>query len=392
MAAKSYILFPVVLIGLLFVSSVGLASGQTQSPHAGEVQEYSRQAALALRDNQPDAAAQAYGAILKIDPNNIDARANLGVVDLSQGKWEQAADEFRRVLKLQPSLWKAQALLGICEQNLGHTSESSRLFEASFPNLQDTRLRIKVGLELTEIWRQGDELQKASEVVGQMLELDSTNVDVLYAAYRVHASLAAQAIDALALSSPDSAQLHRALAEHQMNEGHLVGAIAEYKKALQSGVASAGLHYELGEALLLYSHMESSLAEAQKEFENALALDPGDAGSECKLGEIELSRSNSQTAQGHYAHALKLQPESVCAKLGLAGLLTDQGKSAEASGYLESAVRSAPYNSEAHHRLGVLYREMGRKEDADRELKAFEELHKVQSQLQQALQSGAASQ
>jgi Flp pilus assembly protein TadD len=55
-------------------------------------------------------------------------------------------------------------------------------------------------------------------------------------------------------------------------------------------------------------------------------------------------------------------------------------------------VRSAPYNSEAHHRLGVLYREMGRKEDADRELKAFEELHKVQSQLQQALQSGAASQ
>ena len=81
-----------------------------------------------------------------------------------------------------------------------------------------------------------------------------------------------------------------------------------------------------------------------------------------------------------------MNPDSVCANLGLASILTDQGENSEALSYLESAVRLDPFNSEARHRLGMLYRQIGRKEDADRELKAFEDLQRAQSQLQKALQ------
>ena len=381
-----HILFLIVIFSFLFASSTKFTSGQTQSVRSSEIREYSEQASKALKDNQLDVAAHAYLAILQIDPVNVDARANLGVVAMSKGNWAAAADEFRSALKLQPDLWKAKALLGMCEQNLGHVPEANKLFSESFPNLQDSHLRITIGLKLLDFLRQEGELQKAVSVMSQMEELDPTNVDVLYAAYRVHSQLAAQAIDSLAQVSPDSVQLHRALAERLVSQGQLVAAIAEYKKALQKGASSQALHYELGKTLLAYSHLESSLAEAQNEFENALALNPADTESECRLGQIELWRSSPQKAYEHYARASKVNPDSVCANLGLASILTDQGENSEALSYLESAVRLDPFNSEARHRLGMLYRQIGRKEDADRELKAFEDLQRSQSQLQKALQ------
>lgn len=72
----------------------------------------------------------------------------------------------------------------------------------------------------------------------EMEKVDPTNLDVLYAAYRVHSQLAAQAIDSLAGVSPDSVQLHRALAERLVSQGQLVAATAKYEKALKKGASS----------------------------------------------------------------------------------------------------------------------------------------------------------
>lgn len=143
-----------VIFSFLFASLANFASGQTQSVRSSEIREYSERASKALRDNQLDAAANAYLAILQIDPLNVGARANLGVVAMSKADWAAAADEFRSALKLQPDLWKAKALLGMCEQNLGHLLEAKKLFSDSFPNLQDSNLRITIGLQLLDLWRQ----------------------------------------------------------------------------------------------------------------------------------------------------------------------------------------------------------------------------------------------
>lgn len=377
-----------VLIGyismLLLMSSLGF--GQATVPHAAEVKKYVEQAQQALKEKRPDAAAQAYRAILKIDPANVEARANLGVVAMVRGDWAGAAAELQKALKLQPSHWKVQALLGLCDLHLGRLPEATKLLSGSFPHLEDLKLRLEAGLQLVEVWYQSGELEKASSVLSQLQQLYPANAAVLYAAYRLHSDMAFQAIDSLALAAPDSSQLHRALAEHMVNDGHVQEAIAEYRKALENSPGLAGVHYELGEALLADSHLEPSLAKAQAEFESALALNPSDARPQCKLGKIELWRSSLKTAFDHYARALALNPEIVCAKLGLAGLLIDEGKTQEALGYLQSAARSEPYNAEVRHRLAVLYRSLGQNQDADRELSAFQELEKVQSQRQKALQ------
>ena len=371
-----------VAIVFLFISH---AVGQVRNSHAADIREYLEKGQTALKDNRPDEAAQAYRAILKIDPANVDARADLGIVAMVRGNWTEAAQELQTALKLRPSHQRVQALLGLCEVHLGKREDARKLLSSSFPHLDDPKLRREVGLQLFELSYQDGEFQKSNTVIGQLQELYPTDAAVLYLAYRVHTDLAFQAIDSLALAAPDSAPLHRALAEHMVNEGHAQEAIAEYRKALESGPGIAGVHYELGEALLAYSHLEASLAEAQKEFEAALLLNPTDARSECKLAEIELWRSSSTTAFDHYGRALKLNPELVCAKLGLAGLLIEEGKAQQALEYLQSAALADPYNAQVHHRLAVLYRGMGQNQEAEKELSAFQELEKVQSQLQKAL-------
>lgn len=310
-----------VIVVILLISQ---GEGQATASHAAEIRKYLEQGQTALKDNRPEEAAQAFRAILQIDRVNVDARADLGIVAMAQGNWTEAAEELQEALKLRPSDPRIQGLLGLCKLHLGKRKEASQLLTASFPRLDDPKLRRETGLQLFELWYQDGELQKADTVIGQLQELNSDDAAVLYAAYRVHSDLAFQAVDALALVAPDSAPLHRALAEHMVNEGHAQDAIAEYRKALQIAPGIAGVHYELGEALFANSHLEASLAQAQKEFEDALRLNPSDARSECKLADIELWRSNSATAFDHYTRALELDPEIMCANLGLAGLLIEQ--------------------------------------------------------------------
>jgi tetratricopeptide (TPR) repeat protein len=383
-----------VVLGVTMACGVGmpvLLHGQASSRDSAEIRNYFQEAVRALQANEPAVAVRAYRAILKIDPKNVDALANLGSVAFVQKDWEEAAREFHKALELQPSLWKAEALLGLCELHLGHNSEAVKLLSESFPHLDEPKLHLEAGMQLAELLFQEGEFAQASAIIGDLRNLNPENIAVLYAAYRIYSDQTLQALNSMALVGPDSAQLHLALAEHLVNEGHLEDAIAEYRKAVELNPDMEGLHYELGEALLLESHMEAGLTKAQQEFERALVLNPADARAECELGRIDLWRADSSAAYVHYVRAQKLNPSSTCANLGLAELLTDEGKTQEALSHLQAAAQSDPYDPDTRHRLSNAYRDLGLKEAADRELKAFQELRTVRDSLKKVYEQALPS-
>jgi tetratricopeptide (TPR) repeat protein len=346
------------------------------------------QAQRALQANQPDAAARAYQAVLKLDPENIEARANLGVVAMSTGDWKKAAENLQAALKLQPAQSKVQALLGLCEMNLGSSGEGQRLLSAAFPKLDDPKLKRKVGMMLLDVDFQNGEYDKASAILASLKEIDPGDPTISYAAFRVYSELAYQAIASLAINSPGSAELHSALAEHLVNDGRTAAAITEYRKALSISPDLPGLHFELGQAIIAESHLDASLVEAQHEFESSLRLNPMNARCECQLAEVELLRSNSVEASLHYAQALKIDPKASCAKAGLAAQLIDEGKEQQALEYLQAAVRGDPDNAQFHYRLGVLYRRLGNKEEAAKEMEKFKQLREMKDDLQRSLHPG----
>src|SRR4051812_17544443 len=101
-----------ILAGSVVVLMAAIPVFCQSSPSVEQLQLHSRQAQEYLKSNRPDLAAREFSAIVALDPNNVDARGNLGVLLFFQGDFKNAAQQLRSALQLQPTLWKVQALLG----------------------------------------------------------------------------------------------------------------------------------------------------------------------------------------------------------------------------------------------------------------------------------------
>ena len=347
-----------------------------QSPLSSQVRSHYEQAQSDLKANRPEDAAREFQAILKLEPNNAGVRANLGMIAFTQANYQEAADNFRLALKVRPQLWNAQALLGLTELHLGATNDAQHRLEEAFSHLEDTNLRVQVGTSLVQLDYEMGKLDEALSATDTLIKLAPKNPDVLYMMYRLHSTLAANALATLAKLGPDSARLHEVLAESHANDDDFSGAISEYQRALELDPKLPGLHFEIGEAILRNGVDEASQQKAEKEFVLALTENPHDPHSEFELGQIGFMRSNLPEALKHYSRAVELQPAFVDAQLALGKVLNEMHQPQEAVKHLIAAIQLDPENSSAHYQLSQSYRSLNQRDDANREMKTFMELRK----------------
>jgi tetratricopeptide (TPR) repeat protein len=349
-----------------------------QTTPGAQIRMHYERAQKDLQANQPEDAKLEFQAILKLDPNNAEAHANLGLIAFAGANYEAAAADLRAALKIRPSMWNAQAFLGLSEMRLGANSEARQSLESAFAHLEDKNLRIRVGTALVQLDYEAGTMENAVNTATTLEKLAPEDPDVLYIVYRTHAALAERALSTLAKADPNSARLHEVLAESHATDGDFPNAISEYEKALAIDPALPGVHFELGQAILRNKTDEESRQRAEQQFQAALAENPYDAHSEYELGEIDSLRSNWQDALQHYSRAAQLQPNMVDAQVGMGKVLTQLGQPDEAIKHLQEAVRLDPDDASAHYRLAQVYRALKRDEDAQREMNAFRALHKSQ--------------
>jgi tetratricopeptide (TPR) repeat protein len=369
-----------VIVSVVFTVPSLLLS-QVTTGKQQQVESHSAQAREFLKSNRPDLAAREFAAILAVDPNNADAHANLGVLIFFQGGDNaKAASELRSALKLRPDLWKIQALLGLCEKRLGQNESARTHLEQSFPHLDEEKLRVQTGMELAELYYAANDLDKAASVVGVLRRLRPEDPDILYTAHRIYSDLADETMLSVAMTAPDSARMRQLMGNEMARRGNIDGAIAQYRQALKINAQLPGVHFQLAE-MLRASSSESDRAQAEKEYEGALAYNPLDAKSECRLGEIAIERSDLKGALARYSRAVELQPDDADANLGLARALMQTGQSDKAEHCLVRAAASEPFDPAIHMRLATLYRESGRAKDAARELAEFQRLKNLKERL-----------
>jgi tetratricopeptide (TPR) repeat protein len=349
-----------------------------QATQSAQIRSHYEQAQRDLQANRPQDATLEYQAILKLDPNNAEAHANLGLIAFASADYEAAATELHAALKIHPSMWQAQAFLGLSEMQLGATSETAQLLQSAFAHVEDKKLRVRVGKALVQLNSETGNIEDALNTATVLEKLAPDDPDVLYMVYRTHSALAERALATLAKIDPNSARLHEVLGESHAGENDFSSAITEYEKALAIDPALPGVHYELGEAILRNKSDEDSRQRAQKEFEAALKENPDDAHSEYQLGEIEFQRSHWKDAMQHYSRAAQLQPNLVDAQVALGSVLSQLGQPEEAVKHLLLAVQLDPDNATAHYRLSQVYRALKRDDDARREMNSFLALHKSQ--------------
>jgi Tfp pilus assembly protein PilF len=354
-----------------------------------------QRAQAALKANDQTAAAEQFRAVLKLDPSNAEAHANLGAIAFFHGDCPVAEKEFRGALHAAPSLTKAQALLAVCEKRLGEPSAQADL-ASTFAKLDDVKVRTQVGIELADFYYQRGDLGQTASVLYTLSTINPDNVDILFFEQRVYSELASSALDKLALLAPDSARMEQLIAERLINAGDLKGATSHYRKALQINPKLAGMHFELAESLMEGSpnNLETQ-KEATSELDAAIKVDGDSSKVEAELGRIAMLQSDLDGSFSHYRRAYQLNPEDPLAEIGLAELLKQQHKPEEAAKYLRMAIASDPLNAEAHYKLSLVDRELHLDEEQKNELKIFGEIRatkdKIKLLYQQMNPQGAGS-
>lgn len=369
---------------LLFLTAAPSFS-QAAPTHAApsrqaQLKHHSRLAQQYLADRQPDLAIPELKAVVALDPKNLDARANLGVLLFFKGEYADAAPQLRAALKLQPNLWKIQALLGMSELRLGRQPEGRQDLEAAFPHLQDEKIKMQVGQALIGSYTSTGDLAQAATIVSALLKLEPTNTGLLYTAFRLHSDLTDEAILTMAMTAPDSADMHQMMARVLVREGDSAAAIKNYREAIRINPKTAALHFELAQLLWATDTVDGQ-KEAVAEYKTALELNPSDEKSESQLARIAAQNGDTKEALADYSKAVEMQPDDAVALTGLAGVLISQQQQTKALPLLERAVQLDPTSAAAHFRLSTLYRNAGRTDDAKRELAEYLKYKKMQSDL-----------
>jgi len=366
---------------LVFAIYSILATSQEPSVH-DQVALHGQKAQQFLRANQPDRAIPEFRSILALEPGNVDALGNLGVLLYFQGDYAGAIPQLQTALKFDPSLWKIQALLGIAQRRTGDSAGSMSNLEQAFPKLEDRDIQIEVGMELVEMYVNREELEKASHVLQLLHEKFPTDVGVLYASYRLYSDLAGEAMLSLSLVAPHSAQLHQLMAHELARQGQLDAAIQRYKEAVKINPNLPGLHFELAEALNA-SGVKQNKDEAKKEYEAALSVSKFDEKSECRLGAMAYDAGDLNESLAHYSEALRLQPDEVDANLGMAKVRIEMKETEKARAFAEHAEQMDPTSAEAHFRLSTIYRQEHRIADSKREIEQFQKYRDIKEKLRQ---------
>jgi Tfp pilus assembly protein PilF len=360
---------------LLAISSFAQSSPNKQQ----QIDTHFRQASEFLKSNRTDLAAHEFSAIVALDPNNADARSNLGVLLFFRGDYAQATGQLRAAVKLQPALAKTQALLGMCEKWTGDTARAETDLKESLPRLQEERLKVQTGMELIELYYGAGELEEAAGVVGMLRQLKPTDPEILYTAYRIHSALTDEAMLGVATTAPGSAHMHQLMAHELARQGNTDGAVAHYREALKIDPRLPGAHFELAETLSAGSDPDG----AQKEYRAALAVDPFDEKSECRLGEFALRTFDLKAATAHFSRALQLRPNDADAAAGMGKTLIALKQPEKAAPLLERAARLEPFEAPIHYHLAMVYRDLGRTADSRRELAEFQKAKDAKEKLTQ---------
>ena len=382
----------VVLLGVaMCLSQVTAAGGDDkQQEFAAHIQK----AHGYLDAKQPALAIPEFQAAVAIDPENVDAQANLGVLLFFQGKAADSIPHFLAALagrkEGQSGLAKIQGLLGMAESRTQDFADARTDMEAALTALavpssqgqrvEDQRFQVQLGLELVGLDTESGDLEKAAAVLAQLRKADPSNAEVLYAAFRTYSDLAGESMLALSLAAPESAQMHQLLAHEDTRQGNTTAAIGQYRKAIATDPHLPGVHFELAE-LLSTSTDEAVKKEAEQEYRTALRENPQDEKSMLRLAEIDARKGNARQSYDEYTKAVELQPADAVAKLGLAKTLIEMNQADKALPLLESAVQLEPTNATAHYRLATLFRKMGRVDDAKREMELYTKFKEMKEKL-----------
>lgn len=370
---------------LLLPCTVGLAAPlaiQTAAPSKKQqAAQHIRASQQYLQQQRPDLAIPELQKAVALEPQNVDARGNLGVLLFFRGDYAGAIPELQVAVKLKPDLWKLQGLLGLAELHTGAVENGQSDLNTALPHLTEQKFKSQVGNALVSSYISTGDSDKAAAIVSQLLADNPTDTSLLYTSYRLYSDLTDKALLTMALTDPDGARMHQMMGRELARHGDEAQAIVNLREALKIDPRLPGAHFDLGE-LLYNSSNEQLQAQAEPELQAAVADNPDDARAHLLLGQAAEKRGDTKTAYSEISRAVELQPNDVDALVELGKVQMTMNETDKAQATFERAAKADPSNTVARYRLSMIYRRQGRTADAEQQMTEYKKYKEMQSKLE----------
>ena len=254
---------------LLFAFAV--LHAQSDSPA-----ETAAAARRAMAEGRFAQAADLYGKLYPLAPDDLGMLVNLGMARSLAGRHAEAVEPLSRAAAKDASAFPAQLFLGGSHFHLGNFAQAAAALEAAARlNPAHAPARRMAGAAYLELERPADALPH----LGKLTALEPDDPDAWAALSKACAALARQAFARLEAAAPESAWMLRLVGDIRFGAEQYPSAFYLYRRALERKPGWRGLHAAIAE---IYRRTgRADWAEAEQ------AREPPSAGIDCKAERFE---------------------------------------------------------------------------------------------------------
>jgi len=293
-----------------------------------------------------------YEKCLKLNPEYIDAYANLGAAYLQQGLYKQAIKPLLEAIKRKEDHDLAWYNLGVCFADQGKTDQALEAYGTAV-KLQPENVKYLTNLGATLFSAKRFDAAathyKAALRVEPGLPEAAANLANVYLMRRAPAK--ARLYYNMALAKSDLVEARLGLADVQVLEKDLPGAIA----SLNAIIAKHPTEKRAFQKLATLHRRNKDEAAAAKVFARLAQLNPRDLTALLALGDAALKANDTATAIGHYKAALAVQPKHPAANNILGLLAFQQQHYQDAIAHFQIALTARPAWVDPIHSLASCY-------------------------------------
>ena len=348
---------------------VPVGAAQT-SAQPDAVKQQLQGGANALQQGDPVSAESHFQRVVAIAPMLPDGYLGLGMAQLREGKPEAASQALEHALQLDARLSGAHLFLGIAQYQTGQPEKALQSLQAEL-DLQPSNLEALMWMGIVQL--DTGHPEEAASSLDQAVALDPANKEALYYTARAHRLLAEAAYKKLYALDPDSALLHRALAETFAEAGEPEKSIDEYKAAIRKEPKNPDLYEALGEQEQKLGRVDA----ATKTYEEALQLHPNSPIALYNLGMMQVKTGQAAAGVALLRRAAGAHSMPAPTDFYLGWGLAELGQNEEAARWLELALQNSPspfIEQSAYYQLLRVYQKLNRKVEANHALDQLKQL------------------
>jgi len=352
--------------------AIAVLAWSTSAQATTPAEQVFNRAAEALKSGDYPAAESGFKQVLRLEPHNISAFGNLGVVYSHTHRYAQAITVYKEVLRASPQDPGILLNLGLAylkQDDYAHALPFFRQLHANHPeSLQATNL---LGTCLVF----GGKPQEALDLLKPAADQnpDPTTVYLLGVAYARagQTELGKQVFSNLLNSSQTHAQASFMLGEAYYDSKLFDRSLESYQDVLKADPTFPGAHRELGKVYISLRRNE----EAEQELRLAVQQDSQDANATYFLGGLLVQTDRFADGASFLERARSLDPDSWATYLYLGKAKLKLHENDAAVRYLRQSGDMNPEEPTIFYLLAGALRATGREEEAKAALHRVSELH-----------------